>query len=214
MNTDVFSSFDFSGRPNEYGGLVFSIHHIGNHWVFDFCIRELQEGKRPIIKITMEPDINHEMPHIHLSKNHNHHFTSIGLDGQFLHGETRLDRDEKRALADWLNGHSIALRELWDCAKDRRPDYQKHIERVNNTWEYEGFVFIGTQPSNHTIIKGIKVWYDGELSQIHNGDITILKSTGRMCVIVPTNEKHYFRQWRFAPDVDAPQIYFHSTINN
>ena len=210
MEIEVYRSFDFSGRPNEYAGLVFSILPRGKHWVFDFLIRELQEGKSPVLKITMEPDINHVKPHIHLSRLHNHHFASIGLDGHFIHGEEQLDRDEKRAISDWLNGHGITLRELWDCAKEGRPDYQKHIERVNNTWEYEGFVFNGPQPSNHIIMNDITVWYDGELSQSQKGDYSTLYSTGRMCVIVPVNEKN----WRFFSGAEAPQIYIRGTLKN
>lgn len=49
MDIEVFQKFNFNGRTNVYGGLVFSISLKGTHWVFDFFVRELQEGRRPAI---------------------------------------------------------------------------------------------------------------------------------------------------------------------
>lgn len=213
MEFEVFRSFDFTGRTNEYGGLLFTIRQRGIHWVFDFFVREIQEGKRPSIRITMEPDTNHGMPHIHLNKQHVEHFASIGLNGDFIHGQERLNRKEKEVILEWVNSHSITLRELWDCAKAGWPDYQKMVDRVNNTWEYDGCVFEGEQPRNHKVLDGINVWYNGNLSTIVKGDLNLIHSTGTMCVIAPTNDAHFLRHWHFSSDVSSPQVFFRTKID-
>ena len=42
-------------------------------------------------------------------------------------------------ILEWVNSHSITLRELWDCAKAGRPDYQRLVNKVNNSWEFPVF---------------------------------------------------------------------------
>lgn len=87
----------------------------------------------------MEPDTNHVNPHIHLNKQHVEYFASIGLNGEFIYGQERLNRKEKVMILEWVNSHSITLRELWDCAKAGLPDYQRLVNKVNNSWEFPVF---------------------------------------------------------------------------
>lgn len=208
MDAIDFKSFIFDGHQNEYNEVIFTLQQKGTHYIISFLIRELPTRKQSPLRITMEPDINHNLPHIHISKGHQVHIAAISLDGQFQNGENKLKRKEKSIILDWIASHTTTLKELWDCAKVGRTDYQEYVEKVNSTWEYEGYKFEGVKPCHQKCIDGIIVWYDGELSSKPTGGLTTVRSTGKMCVLSPYNEENLKKCYAFESSIGTPQILF------
>lgn len=196
MDINDFRSFNFDGTSNEHNGVVFTIRQHGSRYILNFTIRELPIRKQLPLKVTMEPD-NHNVPHIHISRGHFTHIVSIGLDGHFIHGENSLNREEKKIICNWIRAHTITLKELWDCAKAGRMDYQEYVEEVNSTWEYEGYKFEGEKPCHQGCIKDIIVWYDGKLSSKTTGGLTTVRSTGKMCVLSKIKKEDLQKRYQF-----------------
>lgn len=197
MDAIDFKSFSFDGHQNEYNGVIFTLQQKGTHYIISFLIRELPIRKQSPIRITMEPDINHNMPHIHISRGHNIHFVSVSLEGEFLHGKDSLNRNEKTIIHDWIVSHTTTLKELWDCAKEGRTDYQEYVEKVDSTWEYEGYKFEGVKPCHQKCIDGIIVWYDGKISSETTGGLTTVRSTGKMCVLSKIKKEDLQKRYQF-----------------
>lgn len=199
--------------PNEYKGIVFTIRKKGSRYILNFFIREVPTKRNPPMRITMEPDPNHKMPHIHLSKGHCKHIVSLDLTGNFIHGETVLNRNEKKTITEWISSHRTTLQELWDSIQAGDPNYQDNLDRVNNTWEFDGCVFEGERPINQIILDNIIVWYNGILSKDERGDITHIHSSGEMCVLFSTDEEKLIRRFTFRSDINSPQIGFRTKKN-
>lgn len=197
MTPEIFSSFRKDGSVNEYNGVSFTIIGIRTGYELDIIITELPQRKGAPLKVTITQEPNHDCPHVHVSIGHRHHIASISLDGHFLNGTSSISRDERRILKDWIQSHSITLRELWDGMQKGCPNYSFQINRVNNTWETDGYVFDGCQPQNKRELDGFTIWYNGSFTESLMGEQMVFKSSGRMCVIVKKYGEEQISQYSF-----------------
>lgn len=56
-------------------------------------------------------------------------------------------------------------------------------------WTYGTATFKGSQPSSSMSIGGVRVWYNGSLTQKATEGVEIWEGTGDICVVYPKNYK-------------------------
>lgn len=160
---------DFTGKQNEYLGLVFKIQDGGSGYVVSFYIQELKKRGIPPLTITMYPEHNHGRPHIHVDKGRHSHIASIAIDGEIMEGATSLSRKERNIILDWISQHENALNALWDHV-NRGKTYESELQVVQDTWEYNGYCYKGKKPDKELTIGNVKIWYNGSIQEYDSGD--------------------------------------------
>ena len=166
---------------NEAYGLYFKIELRGSHYIVDLLIREIRGRVKRPIQIRMEPD-NHP-PHIHLRKGENYHFATFSLEGTLRAGGRGLSSAETNVVREWLSQHGKTLLELWNCLKNGDNTANDLINSLNETWEYQGYVYNGDKPEKEAHYPDLIVWYNGCLSEKDiNASMKEVHSTGSMCV--------------------------------
>lgn len=191
---------------SRYNELVFWIGRKGRHRVLCFKIKDLNVKNSSHIKVTMEPDSNHRVPHVHISKPGNNHFASIDLSGNFIKGDGKLKKRERDAVKSWVAAHTVTLKELWDQIKDGQQDYQKTINRLDSTWEFNGHIFVGEKPSQMAEIENVRIWYDGNLTKENKNGIWEVCSSGKMCVLFPSEDMDLQGRYHFYSSCGDQQI--------
>lgn len=166
------------GKLNYYNGLSFSFSR-QNH-VISFLIDTIGDRKKKI-RVTMQPDINHERPHVHIGQ----HGASIAIDtGEILAGDCN-----NRTLAtvqDWIIRHRRGLLELWDIAKGSG-QYEQAVERIRRDLNFNDYGFRGEEPAEKTEIRGVKIWYNGEVIIERERNKVIVVCEGDMFVGLPSD---------------------------
>lgn len=172
------SELRFDGKFNYQNGLLFYFSKQGR--VISFLIQEIGDRKRRI-RVTMQPDRNHERPHVHI----NDHGVSFAIDtGELLAGkcETRT----QRAVEKWIERHRSDLLELWEIVKAGR-DYRPKVERIRRDEEFGEYGFKGIKPESFILIDDVKIWYDGKITQEKDENNKKIISEGNMFVGLPNN---------------------------
>lgn len=170
----------YDGRQlNHQDGLVFYFTEQGH--VVNFLIDIIGDRKCKV-RVTMQPDINHARPHVHI----NEHGASFAIDtGQLLAGDC--DGKTQGLIRNWIGRHREDLLELWDIAK-RGGNYQPVVERIQRARSFEDFGFQGKEPQHKTVIGKVIVWHNDEIVKERNADgsITVI-GVGDMYVGLPNN---------------------------
>lgn len=172
------SKFRLDGKLNYHKGLSFSFSR--NNHVISFLIDTIDDRKKKL-RVTMHPDINHARPHVHVGK----HDASIAIDtGELLAGEC--DNRTLTAVRNWIVKHKQALLELWEIVKDGGR-YEQAVERIRRDLDFREFGFRGEEPNMMTEIRGVKIWYIGEIVVDSEGNKIIVVSDGDMFVGLPSD---------------------------
>ncbi len=172
------SKFRLDGKLNYHKGLSFSFSR--NNHVISFLIDTIDDRKKKL-RVTMHPDINHARPHVHVGK----HDASIAIDtGELLAGEC--DNRTLTAVRNWIVKHKQALLELWEIVKDGGR-YEQAVERIRRDLDFREFGFRGEEPNMMTEIRGVKIWYTGEIVVDSEGNKIIVVSDGDMFVGLPSD---------------------------
>jgi len=173
------SKIKYDGSLNSIDGLFF--YYSRGNGTFCFLIQTI--GGRRKIKIEMQPDINHQRPHIHIEN----HKASFAIDnGEILCGKCRNSREEK-VIRQWISDHRHDLIQLWNVVSSGQ-DRADSINTLRSRWQYGGVFFNGEKPAHTTKIGDIIIWHDSELSDPF--DVygkKIYKSKGNICVFIPSN---------------------------
>ena len=174
----------YNGKYNYQNGLLFYFSNQTHVVTFSFLVTQV-DGKKRKIKVTMQPDLNHERPHVHIDD----HGASFAIDtGELLAGECA--PRTQRMMSDWVLSHKEDLLELWGIIKNGR-DYNRVLERIQIDKSFNECGFRGKEPDNSILVDGVKIWYEGELIQ-ENNDVDLTKhfvSEGNMYVSLPRNYK-------------------------
>lgn len=145
----------YNGEWNQQNGLTFSFPNNGK--TVNFLIETIGDRKRKIL-ITMEPDINHGQPHIHI----NRHSVSISIKaGDIIVGEC--DGKTYRFVRTWIERHREDLLHLWYLAKTGK-GCDTEIKNIRRDKSFSEFGFKGNEPKNRKEIKDVIIWYDGDLT--------------------------------------------------
>ena len=167
-----------NGKLNYHNGLSFSFSR-HNH-VISFLIDTIGDRKKKI-RVTMQPDINHERPHVHIGQ----HGASIAIDtGELLAGEC--DNRTLTIVRDWIRRHRQDLLELWNIAKGSG-HYEQMVERIRRDLSYSDFGFRGDEPEMMTGIRGVKIWHNGEIIIEREGNKIIVMCDGDTFVGLPSD---------------------------
>ncbi len=172
----------FNGDLNFQDGLCF--YFTNESHTVSFLIQEIGDRKRTI-RATMQPDINHRRPHVHI----NGHMASIAIDnGELLAGDC--DTRILRIVREWIKKHRSNLQVLWNVAKHGK-DYRPVVNAIQHDITFKSFGFNGTEPEKHDIVDGVMIWYDGELEwkKDEHEDVMYATSKGDMYVGLPENYK-------------------------
>lgn len=170
--------FRLNGKLNYHNGLSFSFSR-HNH-VISFLIDTIGDRKKKI-RVTMQPDINHERPHVHIGQ----HGASIAIDtGELLAGDC--DIRTLATIRDWINRHRRDLQELWDLAKGSG-HYEQAVERIRRDLSFRDFGFRGDEAEVMTEINGVKIWHNGEIVIDRDGNTIIVVCEGDMYVGLPSD---------------------------
>lgn len=189
----------YNGKYNYQNGLLFYFSNQAHVVTFSFLVTQIKDKKRRI-KVTMQPDINHERPHVHIDN----HGASFAIDtGELLAGQC--SHRIQQLMTDWVLAHKEDLLDLWRIIKDGR-DYNRVVERIQNDKSFKECGFNGNEPNNSIIVDGVKIWYDGELIQENNGaDLTKhFVSEGNMYVLLPRS----YKEGRMLFDSSTGQVQF------
>ena len=167
----------FDGKFNYQNGLRFYFTRYG-HFI-SFLVQEIGDRKRKI-RVRMEPDVNHERPHVHIDE----HGASFDVNtGELMEG--KCDARTQHSMQEWIHRHRKDLLELWYIAKRGR-DYRPHVKRIQEDRDFADYGFKGEEPENNIAIDGVKIWYDGELIQeIDAQDVRHIVAEGNMYVVLP-----------------------------
>lgn len=167
----------FDGKFNYQNGLRFYFSRHGH--VISFLVQEIGDRRRKI-RVRMEPDVNHERPHMHIDE----HNASFDVNtGELMEGEC--DVQTRQAVQNWILRHKGDLLELWDIAK-ASIDYRPYVRRIREGKDFTDFGFKGKKPDTCTIIERVKIWYEGELIQEEDYDnVNHVISEGDMFVGLP-----------------------------
>ena len=167
-----------NGKLNYYHGLSFSFSR--HNRVISFLIATIGDRKKKI-RVEMEPDVNHERPHVHIGQ----HGPSIAIDtGELLAGNC--DNRTFATVQDWINRHRQDLMELWKLVKGGG-QYEQVRERIRRDLSYNDFGFRGREPEIKTEINGVRIWHNGEIIVDHEGNKTIVVCEGDMFVGLPSD---------------------------
>lgn len=167
-----------NGKLNYHNGLSFSFSR-HNH-VISFLIDTIGDRKKKI-RVTMQPDINHERPHVHIGQ----HGASIAIDtGELLAGDC--DNRTLATIRDWINRHRRDLQELWDLAKGSG-HYEPAVEKIRRDMSFRDFGFRGNEAEVMTEINGVKIWHNGEIVIDRDGNTIIVVCEGDMYVGLPSD---------------------------
>lgn len=168
----------FNGKLNYQNGLLFYFARQGQ--VISFLIDTIGDRKKRI-RVTMQPDINHERPHIHIGQ----HDASFAIDtGELLAGDC--DNKTKGIVQDWIHKHKQDLQQLWEIAKDGRR-YESLVEKVRKDKGFREYGFTGEEPAFANTIRGVKVWHNGDLILDENDDVIKVVCDGDLFVGVPVD---------------------------
>ena len=167
----------FDGKFNYQNGLRFYFSRHGH--VISFLVQEIGDRRRKI-RVRMEPDVNHERPHMHIDE----HNASFDVNtGELMEGEC--DVQTRQAVQNWILRHKGDLLELWDIAK-AGIDYRPYVRRIREGKDFTDFGFKGKKPDTCTIIERVKIWYEGELIQeVDYDNVNHVISEGDMFVGLP-----------------------------
>lgn len=157
----------FDGSLNHHNGLTFYCSNRGRS--FCFLIVVIGDRKRRV-RVTMQPDINHVRPHVHIDR----HRVSFAIDtGELLAGNC--DGRTCRVMKDWIGRHRNDLNELWDAAK-RGDEIAPLVNQIKKKKSFEEFGFKGVKPRNQTFAYGMYIWHEEEivLERTVDGSITIV----------------------------------------
>lgn len=167
----------FDGKFNYQSGLRFYFTRHGH--VVSFLVQEIGDRKRKI-RVRMEPDVNHERPHVHIDE----HGASFDVKtGELMEG--KCDARTQHTMREWILRHRKDLLELWDIVKRGR-DYRPHVKRIQEDKDFADYGFKGEEPENYIAIDGVKIWYDGELIQeVDAKNVRHIATEGNMYVVLP-----------------------------
>ena len=144
----------FDGKWNYQEGLSFYFSEHGR--AISFLIKKIR-NRKGWTQVTMQPDVNHERPHVHIDK----HGASFAIDtGELLAGDC--DGKTRTMVQEWINRHRKVLKELWDIAKSGR-DYQPYVEKIRDDVDFEEMNFKDDKPECKTIIGHVVIWHNGEI---------------------------------------------------
>lgn len=167
-----------NGKLNYHNGLSFSFSR--HNRVISFLIDTIGDRKKKI-RVDMQPDNNHERPHVHIGR----HGASIAIDtGELLAGEC--DNWTLTTVQGWINRHRRDLQELWKIAKGSG-HYEQAVERIRRDLNFRDFGFRGVEPEVMTEINGVKIWHSGEIIIDRVGNTTIVVCEGDMFVGLPSD---------------------------
>lgn len=171
----------FDGQLNHQNGLYF--YFSGHHHIISFLVKSIDYRKK-YIRITMQPDLNHERPHVHIDE----HGASFAIDtGELLAGEC--DNRTRRLMERWILKHRHDLVQLWDIAK-AGGEYRALVERIRHDKGFEEYGFNGKEPSHKTIVDGAIIWHDSELTREKVSETTIHYSCdGDLYVCLPKGKE-------------------------
>ena len=182
--------FDQTGATNEYLGVLFTVHKQGNRYILDFIVKELPMKNGAPLSIKMHPEQNHKRSHVHIYRR-KEKLASVSLNGEFLVGGQTLSSNEKSKLLFWLSSNQEPLQDLWRTI-NQGESHDTILSKIQGQWQYRGIVFKGTKPEKETIVEGVHLWHNGDLSYTlqENGTIKIV-CTNDVCAYVPKeNEIH------------------------
>lgn len=166
------------GKLNYHKGLSFSFSR-HNH-VISFLIDTIGDRKK-MIRVTMQPDINHERPHVHIGN----HGASIAIDtGELLAGDC--DNRTLATVQDWIYRHRRDLQELWNLVKGGG-QYEQAVERIRRDLSFRDYGFRGEEPREMTVIRGVKIWHNGEIIIENESNRIIVVCEGDIFVGLPSN---------------------------
>lgn len=167
----------FDGKFNYQNGLRFYFSRHGH--VISFLVQEIGDRRRKI-RVRMEPNVNHERPHMHIDE----HNASFDVNtGELMEGEC--DVQTRQAVQNWILRHKGDLLELWDIAK-AGIDYRPYVRRIREGKDFTDFGFKGKKPDTCTIIERVKIWYEGKLIQeVDYDNVNHVISEGDMFVGLP-----------------------------
>ena len=113
----------YNGKLNYQNGLLFYFKahgHVISLYVDDVCVKKRK------IRVTMQPDPNHERAHVHIGK----HDASFAIDtGELLAGQC--DIKTRSVVEEWIKKHRQDLLELWDIVK-KGADYKPMVEIIHS----------------------------------------------------------------------------------
>lgn len=181
MDTRIF---DHIGTTNEYMGVPFFVRRQGDLYILDFLVKELTSKNGAPLYIKMYPERNHQRPHVHIYRR-KVKIASVALNGDFLVGGQTLSSKEKSKLLFWLSSNQEPLQDLWR-AINQGESHDTILSKIQGQWQYRGIVFKGTKPEKETIVDGVHLWHNGDLSYTlqENGTIKIV-CTNDVCAYVP-----------------------------
>lgn len=145
-----------NGKFNYQNGLSFYYKDHGRF--ISFYIDDIPVRRRKI-KVTMQPDSNHDRAHIHLA-NRDYHDASFAVDtGEMLEGNC--DGETQRIVKNWIRKHKRDLQQLWNTTKAGER-HEPIVDEIRRNKDFEDFGFKGDEPGIMTEIRCIKIWHNGE----------------------------------------------------